>query len=310
MGAAETTGRMTAPLLRFPENIRDRIWTFAYGDLVIHTEPACVDQRMKFSGDYPFTYVFCQQLGQSFNSAKVPECCPGANRSSRMRFYWPIVCHQFWTEAIKIFYATATFKVTGSIDLYILASSQQQSVRCMRNLEVRLGLGIKHHNRIWSLARCESVIKRFENLQSLALWIGLVVDDDSNYTGTCFYHNGQGQGSVVRGSRLEGPEWREEKNWFPMFLRAFQMHDLQADRTRVALFDRQKSKQSAVYHEKDPRKKQDAYFERQKEKAIQANLRQELATSMRACLLGQRLSLFFPDQEAENQQLLDELTHK
>lgn len=285
-------------LLRLPKNIRDRIWSHAYGDLIIHAQPTYHDQKMKPLGDYAFKYTFCQlgNLDRSFQNGQ------------RVKFYWPIVCKQYWTETIEVFYASATFKVESSIDFYILATSQQQSVGRMRNLELQLGLGIKHHNRIWSPERCARVIKHFESLQSLALLIGLVAEDDSNYTGTCINSGEDGRGSVIRGSRLEGGVWQEERNWLPVFLRSFQVHQLQADCTRVVLIDRKKSKPAFRYHEKD-RRRNDEDRRRLKDEAIQGSLRQELEASMRAVLLGQSIGDLFPNQEAENKLLLEEFRH-
>jgi hypothetical protein len=291
-------------LLRLPKNIRDRIWSHAYGDLIIHAQPTYHDQKMTPLGDYAFQYTFCQLE----YSTEIPGCHRSLQKCQRVKFYWPIVCKQYWTETMKAFYATATFKVESSIDFYMLASSQQQSVSHMRNLELHLGLGIKHHNRIWSQERCARVIKHFESLQSLALLIGLVVEDDSNYTGTCISSSEDGRGSVIRGSRLEGRVWQEERNWLPVFLRSFQVHQLQADRTRVVLFDRKKSKPAFRYHEKD-RRRDNADRTRLEDEAIQASLRQELEASMRAVLLGQSISDLFPNQEAENRLLLEDFGH-
>jgi hypothetical protein len=291
-------------LLRLPKNIRDRVWSHAYGDLIIHAQPTYHDQKMKPLGDYAFKYTFCQLE----DLTEIPGCHRSLQKCQRIKFYWPIVCKQYWTETIEVFYATATFKVESSIELYILATSQQQSVRRMRNLELHLGFGIKHHNRIWSQERCARVIKHFESLQSLALLIGLVAEDDSNYAGTCIDSGEDGRGFVIRGSRLEGREWQEERNWLPVFLRSFQVHRLQADRTRVVLFDRKKSKPAFRYHEKD-RRRDDADRTRLEDEAIQAGLRQELEASMRAVLLGQSISDLFPNQEAENKLLLENFGH-
>lgn len=263
---------------------------------------------MKPSGDYAFQYTFCQ-LG---DSTEIPRCNPGVNRDlqncQRMKFYWPIVCKQYWTQTIEVFYASATFKVESSIHFYILASSQQQSVRRMRNLELHLGLGIKHHNRIWSKERCARVIKHFESLQSLVLLIGLVVQDDSNYTGTYISSGEDGHGSVSRMARLEGVEWQEERNWLPVFLRSFQVHQLQAGRTRVVVFDRKKSKQDFRYHEKD-RRRDDTDRKRLEDEAIQASRKLEFEASMRATLLGESINDLFPTREAEDKLLLEEFGH-
>lgn len=152
------------------------------------------------------------------------------------------------------------------------------------------------------------MIKHFESLQSLVLLIGLVVEDNSNYTGTCISSGEDGRGFVIRGSRIEGREWQEERNWLPVFLRSFQVHQLQADRTRVVLFDREKSKPAFGYHEKD-RRRDDADRRRLEDEAIQLSLRQELEASMRVLLLGQSIRDLFPDQEAENKKLLQEFGH-
>lgn len=251
----------------------------------------------------------CQQSNQSPGIPRLSECCRGASASphkdQRVKFYWPIVCKQFWNETVNTFYASTTFIVEGSIDLYILASSHQRSVRSMRNLELRLGFGIKHHNRIWSPKRCASVIKKFESLQSLTLLVGFVVQDDTNYTGVCFAFGDDGNGPVTRASRLEGSQWQEENNWFPVFLRSFQVHQLQVERTRVAIFDRQRKKEAAGYHEKDPRKKH-ADYEQRRDEEIQVSRKLELEASMRAVLLGQNISDLFPNRAAEDKQLLDE----
>lgn len=305
-------GTTTATLLQLPRSIRDRIWGYAYGSLIVHADPAYEDQKIKYSGEYAFRYVFCQQLEADVDPSSWPKCCPNTNVTStgnkRMNFYWPIVCKQFWDETIGVFYSSATFKVANSIDLYMLGSSKQGSVRRMRNLEVRIGFGFKRHNRIWSPARCLNIIKNFENLKGLTLLIGMVVEDDSNYTGLCISNNGKGGGSVIHGSRLEGPVWEEERNWFPVFLRSFQVHHLQPELTRVALFDRKKKKseKTVQYHEKDRRRQQDPEHLRQKDEAIQTARRQELEVSIRALLLGQDFKELFPDQETENKRLLEE----
>lgn len=302
-----------SPLLRLPRNVRDRIWDLAYGSLVLHTEPSCIDQKMKPSGHYAFSYYFCEEPDQPLTSTQTTDCCATTRRDGKMTpFFWPIVDKQFWTEAIKMFYTTATFKVGNSIDLYILASSQQQSVRRMRNLIVRLGFGIKHHNRIWSPARCSNVIKNFENLKGLTLLIGRVVEDNENYSGTCMAWNyddhGKPHGSVTRGSRLEGSSWEEHRNWFPVFLRSFQQHHLQPGLTRVVLFEREKCKQGKPieYHPKDHRWRENPDLKRREDAVIQENLRKDLAASMRAVLLGQDIRLLFPDWEAENERLIQE----
>ncbi|KAJ4993226.1 hypothetical protein SVAN01_01201 [Stagonosporopsis vannaccii] len=307
----------TSLLLQMPQNVRERIWSYTYGDIVVHAEPEKADQKMKPSGDYAFRYIICQQGDPLPNSSRMPDCCPCVRRGSvdeRTPFFWPIVNKQFWSETIQLFYESATFKVGSSIDLYILASSRQQSVRRMRNLEVRLGLGIKHHNRIWSPARCQSVIKNFESLQSLTLLIGLVVGDDSNYTGTVIDYspgNNQGRGTVTRGSRLEGHEWQEQRNWLPVFLRLFQQHNLDPELTNVAIIDRCKSRQkkSPNWHEKDRRWQQGEYRQQREDDSIQETRRQELAASMRALLLGQSVTHLFPDWELENERTLAKFAH-
>lgn len=243
-------------------------------------------------------------------------CCQAASRAgTRTPFFWPIVSKQFWAETIDVFYASATFKVGNSIDMYILSSSQQQCVRRMHYLVVRLGFGIKHHNRIWSPARCTSMIKKFESLNGLILLIGRPVEDNENYTGTMWTSNrdsnGKLRGTVIRGSRLEGSSWDEERNWFPVFLRAFQQHHLQAELCRIFFFDRNKKGQGKgpQYHPKDRRWKDDpdvSTKRHEKDEAIQESLRDELAASLRAVLLGQDVALLFPDREAEDDRLLQE----
>ncbi|KAF1927786.1 uncharacterized protein M421DRAFT_175466 [Didymella exigua CBS 183.55] len=303
-----------SPLLQLPQNLRERIWSHAYGSLVLHAEPACVDQKMKPSGHYAFKYCLCQQPEQVTNSStKMTECCANARRAgTRTPFFWPIVSKQFWTEAMDTLYASATFKVDSSIDLYILSSSQQHSVRRMRFLVVQLGLGIKHHNRIWSPARCSNVIKKFESLQGLMLLIGRGVEDDENYSGTRmtwkYDSNGKPNGTVSHGSRMEGPSWNEERNWLPMFLRAFQQHHLQPEVTHIHLFEGNKQKwcEPPPYHPKDRRWREDPYLERREDEVFQEKLRKDLAASMRAVLLGQDIGLLFPDWKAENERLLQE----
>ncbi|KAF3033396.1 hypothetical protein E8E11_002396 [Didymella keratinophila] len=272
---------------------------------------------MKPSGQYAFRYYCCQAPDEVIaDSSKMTQCCPAASRACpRTPFFWPIVSKRFWAETIDVFYASATFKVGTSIDLYILASSQQQCVRRMRYLVVRLGFGIKHHNRIWSPGRCSSVIKNFESLQGLILLIGRPVEDDENYSGTILTSNGDSngkpRGTVFRGSRLEGSSWDEQRNWFPVFLRAFQQHRLQPELTRVYLFERNKKSQSKgpQYHHNDRRWKEDPDVftkRREKDEAVQETRRDELAASLRAVLLGQDLGLLFSDREAEDERLLQE----
>jgi hypothetical protein len=313
----EKPDNMASSLLRLPRNVRERIWKYAYGSLVLHAEPSCANQKMKPSGHYGFRYYFCQAPDEvCADSSRMTECCPAASRAgTRSPFFWPIVSKQFWTETIDIFYASATFKVGTSIDLYILASSQQQCVRRMRYLVVRLGFGIKHHNRIWSPGRCSSVIKNFESLKGLILLIGRPVEDNENYSGTMWtsnhHSNGKLRGTVIRGSRLEGSSWDEQRNWFPAFLRAFQQHPLQPELTRLYLFERNKNneKKGPQYHPSDRRWKEDPDVftkRRGKDEAIQETLRNELAASLRAVLLGQDVGLLFPDREAEDELLLQE----
>ncbi|KAF3047130.1 hypothetical protein E8E12_011383 [Didymella heteroderae] len=244
------------------------------------------------------------------------ECCPAASRAgTRTPFLWPIVSKQFWEETVIILFESATFKVGNSIDLYILASSQQQSVRRMHHLVVRLGFGIKHHNRIWSPRRCSIVIKNFERLKGLILLIGRPVEDNENYFGTCWTSNrdsnGKLHGTVTRASRLEGSSWDEQRNWFPTFLRAFQQHRLQPELTRIYFFERNRKNHSKgpQYHPKDRRWKEDPHVNsREEDEAIRENLRKELAASMRAVLLGQDIGLLFPGREAEDERLLQEHT--
>jgi hypothetical protein len=308
------TDERSSRLFQLPQNVRERIWSYAYGSLVLHVETACVDQKMKPSGYYAFRYYFCQEADRVVvDSSKMTQCCPAASRAGRRTpFFWPIVSKQFWTETIRTFYASATFKVDSSIDLYILASSQQRSVQRMRLLVVRLGFGIKHHNRIWSPARCSNMIKNFESLKGLILLIGRPVEDNENYSGTCiawnYDSNGTPHGTVTRGSRLEGISWDEQRNWFPVFLRAFQQLHLQPELARIYLFDRKKQNRSRdpQYHPSDRRWKEHSYLERREDEAIQESLRRDLAASMRAVLLGQDISLLFPDWKAENERLLQE----
>jgi hypothetical protein len=311
------TDKTSSSLLQLPRNALDRIWTYAYGSLVLHAEPTCADRKMKPSGRYGFRYYFCQAPDEvCANSLKMTECCPAATRASpRTPFFWPIVSKQFWAETIGIFYASSTFKVGTSIDLYILASSQQQCVRRMRYLVVRLGFGIKHHNRIWSPGRSSSVINNFESLKGLILLIGRTVEDNENYSGTTltwnYGSNGKALGTVIRGSRLEGSSWDEERNRLPVFLREFQQHRLQPELTRVYLFERNKQSQrkDPQYHPSDRRWKDDPDVfrnRREKDDVVQATSRKELAASLRAQLLGQDMDLLFPDREAEDERLLQE----
>lgn len=312
---AEITSNSSLSLLQLPKHVRERIWSYAYGSLVLHAGPTCADQKMKPSGHYAFTYYFCEEPENiASSSVKMTECCATIRKANTTKpFFWPIVNKQYWTETIDILYASATFKIGSSIDLYILASSQQQSARRMRYLIVRLGFGIKHHNRIWSPARCSGVIKKFESLKGLILLLGRVVEDNENYSGTCVAwkqdDNGKSHGTVSRGSRLEGYSWDERKNWLPVFLRAFQQHHLQPDLTQVYIFERKKQKQSGapMYHPKDHRWTGKLCSEQSEQEAIQDGLRKELAVSMRAVLLGQDLSLLFPDWKAENDRLIQEL---
>ena len=146
----------------------------------------------------------------------------GSTENKRVVFFWPIVSKHFWAESIEIFYATATFKVGGSVDLCILASSQQQSVRRMRNLVVKMGFGITHHNRSWGLESCANTIRNFEGLRGLTLLIGLGVDDNSSYTGTCIsysYDNGECSAAIgnniTRGSRMQAMRGNSRRTGFP-----------------------------------------------------------------------------------------------
>jgi hypothetical protein len=315
----ETMSGGTLSLLQLPRNIRDRIWGYAYGDLVVHAQPKNYFVKQTRPEAHAFEYFLCQDTEDPLTSPKMTQCYPGTCGSAdnkRAPFFWPIVSKQFWAESIEIFYPTATFKVGGSVDLYILASSQQQSVRRMRNLIVKIGFGLAHHNRIWSLERCANMIRNFESLRGLTLLIGLGVDDNSNYTGTCISYNYDNRecsaaigNSVTRGSRMQGDAWEESKNWFPVFLRSFQQHHLQEDLTRVKLFDRHKKRTrdnggGYFYHAKDPRRAQEE--ERRNDEAIQEDLRKDLAASMRAMLLGQNVSYLFPDWKAEDKRLLEE----
>ncbi|KAF9692745.1 hypothetical protein EKO04_009236 [Ascochyta lentis] len=284
--------KKTSSLLQLPRQLRDRIWSYAYADLVVHAEPACVDQKVKPSGNYGFRYVLCQEVEPPLDSSKWPECCPNESKRSsddkRTPFFWPIVSRKFWAETIEIFYASAVFVVGGSIDLYILASSQQICVRRMRNLVVRLGFGIKHHNRIWSPARCSDLIKRFERLRGLTLLIGFVVEDNSNYTGTMIrYDRPNGVEQVIRAARMEGLIWDDEKNNFPGFLRSFQQHGLQTGLTHVAIFDRSTKRRFGD--------------DVQKARVV------ELQVSMKAVLLNQSLSQIFPNRVAEDKRELEDV---
>lgn len=309
------TDTTSSPLLLLPQNVRERIWKYTYGSLVLHAEPTRADQKMKPSNHYGFRYYFCQASNEMCaDPSKMTECCPAASRAgTRTPFFWPIVNKQFWAETINIFYASATFRVGTSIDLYILASSQQHCVRRMRYLVVRLGFGIKHHNRIWSPGRCSSVIKKFENLQGLILLIGRPVEDDENYSGTLITSNsdstGKLRGTVIHGSRLEGSSWDEQRNWFPAFLREFQQHNLQPALTRIYLFERNKKSQSRrpQYHPKDRRWKEDPNINiRERDEAIQEIRGDEMAASMRAVLLGQDVGILFPNRALEDERLLQE----
>jgi len=149
-------------------------------------------------------------------------------------------------------------------------------------------------------------------LRGVTLVVGMVVEDDSNYTGTCVmcdYDGGKRTGHVVRGSRLEGDAWNEETNWFPGFLRAFQRLNLQADSTRVVVVDRRAQRQKAGpgWHPKDRRWGQGAYRERREDEGVHEARRRELEACMRAVMLGQDISEMFPDREAEDEQLLEKI---
>jgi hypothetical protein len=286
--------KQTSSLLRLPRNLRDRIWSYAYGDLVVHAQPASKDTKFREFGDYGFKYVNCQSLADPLNPHKFPECCPEASNPSsddkRTLFFWSIVCKQFWVETIEVFYTSATFIVGGSIDLYILASSQQQSVRRMRNLVIRIGLGIEHHSRIWSSRRCSELIKRFESLRGLTLLIGLVLGDN-DYTGTMILNDSNGRREVIRAARMEGQAWNKEKMTFPKFLRGFQELNLQENLVQVALFHRVNRK---------------PHDDHQAE--IQRTRRNELQNTMKALLFDRplRQGLVLPDRVAEDEKLLAE----
>ena len=307
----------TLSLLQLPRNIRDRIWSYAYGDLTVHAQTTNPDQKQKASGYYAFEYFLCRDADDPLTSCKMTQCYPGICGSTGNKatpFFWPIVSKQFWTEAIETFYASATFKVGSSIDFYILASSQQQSVRRMRNLIVKLGFGIKHHNKIWSPKRCADSIKNFKSLRGVTLLLGSAVDDDANYTGTCVSFSHDKGSNVTRGSRMQGTSWEESQNWFPVFLRSFQQHHLQEELTRVKILERRKERKQRdngggyFYHEKDPRRMQE--HERRDDEAIQEARRRDLAASMRAVLLGQEISHLFPDWQAEDERLIEELKRR
>lgn len=254
-------------------------------------------------------FVVCQQQSTSLNPFQKPTCCPPDG--IRTCFFWPIVSKQIWSEALEVFYEHTIFIVAGGVDLFILASSQHHSVRRIRRLQIRLPFGIKHHNKIWTPLRCNEVIKNFESLQNLTMAIRLIVSDDSNYTGTCIsynYEGGERIGTVTRGSRLEGDAWDEKRNWFPVFLRAFQKHQLHPNITRVVLIDiNRRSRGNPGWHPKDRRWQQEQYRERLQDDTIQKTRIRELEASMWAVLTGQDVSGLFPDREAEDQELIKRL---
>ncbi|KAF9740292.1 hypothetical protein PMIN02_009854 [Paraphaeosphaeria minitans] len=194
------------PLLSLPREIRDQIWMYLYGNLVLHptdeyvTDSArCTVHPLTFSiCDAPHTpknlYELSLQGASSDPSVKeedmsstwaAPElrshhfCANSGDRDHAQHLHLPtdevlkvpIVCRQMWDEMSETVYDTCTFGFTVSDDFFNFLSCRKAGLARVR--KIMLAPKIKD-----SYTKCLDVsgmtwwsLKRLKGVRSLDLWV-------------------------------------------------------------------------------------------------------------------------------------------
>ncbi|KAK3203096.1 hypothetical protein GRF29_112g234820 [Pseudopithomyces chartarum] len=193
------------PLLRLPREIRDQIWTLAYGNHVLH--PGSGGPGIAHRNRHPMQFYICGSPytpEEIYNfSQNTPDNSPNESNSDTTNlgprhplqhyhfcghrgmswqcnttkptvFNVPIVCRQMWTEVSKTVYETCTFGFTSQSNFMDFLSCKKAGLERVRHILLS-PVEVRFWNHTWNLQWW--VLKSLKNLQSLDLWIGWVSDE-------------------------------------------------------------------------------------------------------------------------------------
>ena len=203
-----------SPLLRLPREIRDQIWSLAYGNHVLHpgnggpgayrlrhpmqfwiceapyTPQKIYDFSLKVLDEDPEVvtgnsvafgpktplqhYHFCAYVGSY-------RYCTGSKTALKV----PIVCRQMWDEMSETVYETCTFGFANQSYLMDFLSCKKAGLKRVRHI-LLAPVEMRWWNQSWDLKWW--VLKSLKNLQSLDFWVGWdprevggKIDDESWY---------------------------------------------------------------------------------------------------------------------------------
>lgn len=180
------------PLLSLPRELRDRIWTYLYGNLVLHPTRRRV---------HPLTFCICDapqepkhlyelslqgassDAGLSEENRAITWAAPelqsyhfcATNRQHQSlvtaELKVPIVCRQMWNEMSETVYETCTFAFTSSDDLFNFLSCRKAGLERVRKVLLSPEINPWYPGCLdasdlkwWSL-------KRMKGVRSLDLWV-------------------------------------------------------------------------------------------------------------------------------------------
>ncbi|KAF2444683.1 hypothetical protein P171DRAFT_472707 [Karstenula rhodostoma CBS 690.94] len=242
------------PLLGLPREIRDQIWTYLCGNLVLHPTKNNTSARRV----HPLTFNICGApqtpkvlyelslqgassdpsvsednravtwaapalQGHDFYVASYRPCTGGHGRLTA-ELKVPIVCRQMWDEMSETVYETCTFAFTSSNNFFHFLSCRKAGLERVRR--VLLGPGISAPLYTDSLDLSDFNwwnLKRLKGVRSLDLWIEWQLGLEYKRVKV-----GGAQWMEKKGSELEA-HWRRLQSMVKLLKR----WDLKSELTRV-----------------------------------------------------------------------------
>ncbi|KAJ8119131.1 hypothetical protein OPT61_g16 [Boeremia exigua] len=201
---ANLTARNTldSPLLRLPAELRNLIWTFAFGDQIILVRGS----RSSYDAENHLVDFRSLDAFSSFRHATL--------KVAESSFTPKLVCRQFWAETSQVFLSSCTFRVDHAHDFRKLALSKQPVVPKIRRLMICLGSRTHNFPMYWHDVFTSSLVGRFTSLEGVT------------FTGEVCWGPKRGGLDVMNGSH-----WKMRH--LPNTIRSFQQHKLRENLTLV-----------------------------------------------------------------------------